>query len=317
MTPLDCSTVIVSYNTLNLTRTAIETALSAAGTLAHEVIVVDNASSDGSAAHLAEAFADDSRVHVVARTNNAGFAVANNVGAALARGRVLYFLNSDTVSHGDAIVALVRFLDATPGAGAVGPHVLNPDGTDQASFARFDTAWTLLRHYFPIAGHSSGRARPARATPVEVVIGSALALTREAFDRTGGWDEHYFMYSEELELCWQLRAAGYTSYYVPDAQITHFGGQSSLDRYTEQQIMTAESGLAFLRRHAPAHVLWANRVGGALGFAARDVAFAALARLQPAKAADYRRRGDAARALWKWFAFSYRAPASHAQHASV
>ncbi len=307
MTPtLDVSTVIVSYNTFEMTRMAVATALAAAASLAHEVIVVDNASPDGSAARLAEAFAGDARVRIVAREDNAGFSAANNVGAALARGRVLYFLNPDTVSHGDSVAALVRFLDAHPEAGAVGPRVLNADGTNQASVAGFDTLWTLLRHYFPLGGHPSARSLPTATAPVDVVIGCALAIPRAAFDRVGGWDERYFMYAEEFELCWALRDAGYTSYYVRDAEITHLGGQSGMDRYAEQQVLNAQSATAFLRRHYPAYVLWANRAGGAAGFAVRDAAFSALVRLRPAHAADYRRRADAARALWKWFALTYR-----------
>ncbi len=300
---LDCSTIIVSYNTFELTRAAVASALDAAGALAHEILVVDNASPDRSAALLTDAFRGDDRVRVVAQNGNAGFSAANNVGARLARGRVLYFLNPDTVSHGASVETLVRFIDTTPGAGAVGPRVRNADGTDQASVARFDTLWSLLRFYVPVR---PAAPLPAQTARVDVVIGCALAIAREAFDRVGGWDERYFMYAEEFELCWQLRDAGYASYYVREAEITHLGGQAGLDRYTEQQLINARSGVAFLRRHYPAYVLWANRAGGAAGFAVRDAAFAALARLRPAQAADYRRRGHAARALWTWYALTYR-----------
>lgn len=301
--PLDCSTVIVSYNTFDLTRTAVATALEAAGALAHEVIVVDNASPDGSAARLADAFAGDARVRVVAQDGNAGFSAANNVGARLARGRVLYFLNPDTVSRPGSVEALVRFVDAHPEAGAVGPRVLNADGTDQPSVTGFDTLGSLLRYHFPVR---PGPPLPARTSPVDIVIGCALALSRAAFDRVGGWDERYFMYAEEFELCWQLRDAGYTSYYVREAEIMHLGGQAGLDRYTEQQLINARSGVAFMRRHYPAYVLWTNRAAGTVAFAVRTAAFAALARLKPAQAAAYRRRGGAARALWAWYALTYR-----------
>ena len=302
---MDVSTILVSYNTFALTREAVASALAAAPGLAHQVIVVDNASPDGSAARLAAAFAGDARVTVLDTGQNPGFAAANNRGAERATGRVLYFLNPDTVSHGDGIARLVAYLDAHPAAGAVGPRVLNADGSDQPSTSTFETVGSLLRHYFPVGG---GRRQPdpgAGPQPVDIVKGCALAVRRDAFDAVGGWDERTFLYAEEDELCWALAERGLATVYLPDATVTHYGGAATAERYVEHQLMACESGVAFLRRHATPGLVRFNRAAGWLGFGLRALAFPALAALRPSRGDDYRRRGAAAAALWRWFAFRH------------
>ncbi|MDT0633173.1 glycosyltransferase family 2 protein [Rubrivirga sp. S365] len=299
---MDCSTIIVSYDTFDLTREAVRSALEAAPGLRHEVVVVDNDSPDGSAARLRAAFAGDARVRVVESGGNVGFAAANNVGAGRSSGRVLFFLNPDTVVHGDAVARLVAYLDGHPEAGAVGPRVLNGDGTDQVSTSPFDTAQSIARHLLALPAPRPPLDRPA---PVDVVKGCALALRREVFDAVGGWDERYFMYAEENELCLALARAGRQNAFVPDAVVTHIGGAASAGRYAEQQVVASRSHAAFLRRHGSPALARFHRAGSAVGYGARAVAFRALARLRPARAADYRRRGDAAAAIWTWAVFDY------------
>ena len=310
---MDCSTIIVSYNTFDLTREAVATALRAADGLAHEVIVVDNNSPDDSAARLREAFPEATHptVHVVANAENAGFGKANNQGAALARSDVLFFLNPDTVVHGPAIRTLYDFLAAHPDAGAVGPRVFNPDGTDQPSTSSFLTARRILRHHLPVGALLRGQERrqdaiPPTSQPVDIVKGCALALRRAAFDAVGGWDESYFMYSEEAELCFALREAGYTNYFVRDAEITHYGGVSTQDNYAAQQVVQQRSALYFLHRHHSAGLVGLYRITGALGFGLRALTFPLLRRLRPQNASDYRRRGQAAAALFRWFLVDFK-----------
>ena len=298
---MDVSTVIVSYNTFDLTREAVRTALAAAPGLAHEVVVVDNASPDGSARRLRQSFTSDGRVRVVESGGNVGFAAANNLGARVAAGRVLYFLNPDTVSHGDGVARLAAFLDAHPGAGAAGPHVLNTDGTDQPSTGRFDTAWSLARHFLSLPAPHPRRDRPR---PVDVVKGCALAVRRDAFDRVGGWDERYFMYAEENELCLALVRAGYRNWFVPGAVVTHHGGVASAERYVEHQVLAMQSATAFLRRHGSPRLVAFHRLLGASTFAARAGLLGAAARLRPGDE-GLRRRSRAARALWRYLAFDH------------
>jgi len=305
---MDCSTIIVSYNTFDLTQAAVEAALAAGGGLAHEVIVVDNNSPDGSGPRLRDAFPEAAHpnVHVLENTENAGFSKANNQGAARAQGRVLFFLNPDTVAHGQAVRTLFDFLTAHPEAGAVGPHVLNADGTDQPSTAAFPTARGILVHHLPLGSLLRGKDRrqdaiPPATEPVDIVIGCALALRRDAFDAVGGWDESYFMYKEETELCRALREAGYVNYFVREAQITHYGGASTWDTYAEQQIVQQRSVLQFMRRHYSRWFVAWYRLTGALGFGLRAMLFPLLERLRPHGASDYRRRGQAAATLFRWF----------------
>ncbi len=310
---MDCSTIIVSYNTFDLTRAAVEAALAAAGGLAHEVIVVDNHSPDDSAARLHAACAptqhpptEHPHVHILANTENTGFSKANNQGAARAQGTVLFFLNPDTLAHGQAIGVLYDFLTAHPEAGAVGPHVLNLDGTDQPSTSSFPSIWRILRHHLPVGSLLRGLdhrhdAIPSTTQPVDIVNGCALALRREVFDTVGGWDASYFMYAEEAELCYALRQAGYTNYFVRAAQITHYGGASTQDTYAAQQLVQQRSTLQFLRRHHSSwFVVW-YRMTGVLGFGLRALLFPLLERLRPERASAYRRRGQAAAALFRWF----------------
>lgn len=311
---MNCSTIIVSYNTFKLTRKAVATALNAAPSLTSEIIVVDNNSPDNSAQRLRKAFPADQypQVQVIANQQNKGFAAANNQGAAQASGEILFFLNSDTEVHGAAIRTLYQFLTTTPEAGAVGPRVLNLDGTPQKSTSSRLTIGSLINHHLPIANLLKGSTKtsaptPQQTTTVDIVKGCALAVRRDAFDTVGGWDDSYFMYAEEREFCYALQEAGFTNYYLHEAVITHHGGASSLDNYVEQQIVHHQSVVQFLRRHHPLYIRALHCITGALGFGLRVVFFRILAYLYPQTKAEFNRRGNAAAALFWWFLFNYSA----------
>lgn len=307
---MDVSTVIVSYNTFDYTRNAVRTSLRSADGLTHEVVVVDNASPDRSAERLREEFDGEASVCVLDSGGNVGFSAANNLGARHASGRVLHFLNPDTLVHDAATTRLVRFLDAHPEVGAAGPLVLNADGSVQPSVIAFPTPRELLRHYLPLGDAIRLRDRrtdpmPTQTQCVDAVKGCALAIRRDAFNAIGGWDESTFMYTEEVEMCWRLREHGMTTVFLPEAVVTHFGGVASRERYTEQQVLERQSVLHFLRRRGSRGTIVANRIGGILGFGGRAVLFAALARLRPGQSGDYVLRGEAARTLFRWFALDY------------
>lgn len=309
---MDCSTIIVSYNTFELTRAAILSALESGSSINHEVVVVDNTSPDNSFARLQEVFpqTDYRNVHIIGGERNLGFSAANNEGARRATGRVLFFLNPDTLVHDYAVPKLVTLLDENPDIGAVGPRVLNTNGTDQYSVLPFTTIGELLRHRIPltaILSSSSRRDDPIqkKSGRVDIVKGCALAIRREAFDMVGGWDESYFMYSEEAELCWRLRSQGLSTYFLREATITHHGGAASRDQYVEHQLMAAQSTLKFLQRHGSPRLLITNRLTGVLGFGTRAALFPLLALLRPSDSNEYRLRGRAAFALWRWYLLKY------------
>ena len=232
MTPVpDVSVIVVSWNTRDLTLACLGSLPSAAGALAWDAWVVDNASSDDSVAAIRRRFPD---VHVLARTDNAGFAGANNEGLAASRGRWALLLNSDAEMRPGALEALVRFADARPRAGAVGPRVVNPDGSFQSGPAPLPSVTRellsaaglgrrLLRPQFPFLAEDDSRT----PQPAGYVSGACLLMRREAVEAVGGLDEGYFMYSEEPDWCMRIRRAGWETWYTPAAEALHHGGQST------------------------------------------------------------------------------------------
>ena len=306
---MDCSTIIVSYNTFDLTRAAIESALKSTDTISHEVIVVDNNSPDHSAQRLSEAFPSREfpNVQIVASPDNLGFSKANNEGAKRSQGEVLFFLNPDTLVHEQAITRIYQFIVDHPEAGAVGPRVYNENGTHQESTDSFLTLRRLLSLYIPSLSKIATNAAtaPSKTRQVDIVKGCALAIRRDILDRVGGWDESYFMYSEERELCFALQKAGYTNFYLGQASIVHYGGASSFENYAEQQVVQQRSALQFLHRHHSKGMILLNRLLGAFGFGIRAIIFPIAARLRPNQASSYRRRSEAAMRLFRWFLLEY------------
>ena len=311
---MDCTVVIVSYNTFNVTREAVSSALHCAGDVSCEVIVVDNASPDGSASRLEKAFSDEVKrgdVTIIANAHNAGFSAANNQGAAVARGATLLFFNPDTVTHQGAIEVLHRYLHAHPKVGIAAPRVLNTDGSNQSTIVQWPTAARLLRYHFPLSDLLQGRLTtevhlPDRSGPVDAAKGCALAMRREAFDAVGGWDERIFMYAEENVLCRSAAEIGLATHFVPQAVVTHHGEGSTLDNPEYYQVLSARNGGSFLRAHFP-HLALLDRVLAIAGHGARAVLYTLQAR-RSGKESD-RRRARIARALVQWYAFN-REPAT-------
>ncbi len=221
-----------------------------------EVIVVDNASTDGTVAVVQRDFP---RVSVLRNENNRGFAAANNQGIALARGEYLLLLNPDTIVHPCALETLCTFLDAHPDVGACGPRLLNEDGTTQPSARRFPSfraslyRHTILRHFFVFRRHyrrwvMSGFSYD-RQMDIDQLMGAALLLRRSAVDQVGPMDERFFMYYEEVDLCQRLRQAGWRVVFVPEATITHLGGESSRQVPIPARVMMLDSLLGYFRKH--------------------------------------------------------------------
>lgn len=229
--PAALSVVIVSWNTRELLLDALESLLPLEG-LEAEVIVVDNASSDGSAEAVSERYPG---VRVVRNPRNLGFAGGVNTGFREARHPYVLLLNTDTEVRGDAPQALLRYAQAHPEAGVVGPRVLNRDGSLQASRFRFPSllnlllSSTYLYKAFPrsrffnrerLAGDEAGG-------PVDAVSGCAFLVRADLIERIGGFDEGFFMYAEETDFCFRAWQAGFEVHFAPVAEIVHFGGGSS------------------------------------------------------------------------------------------
>ena len=198
-----------------------------------EIVVADNGSIDGSADALAAA---DPGVTVLALGANLGFAVGANRAVAATSGDAALVLNPDTVVGPGAVAALRAALDGDPGLAVVGPRVNNPDGSLYPSARRFPDLVAAAGHGF--LGLVSPRNRFTRRyrmtdwdhgerRDVDWVAGTAMLVRRSAFDQVGGFDERYFMYVEDVDLCWRLRAAGWRVGYEPEAVVVHEIGVSS------------------------------------------------------------------------------------------
>jgi N-acetylglucosaminyl-diphospho-decaprenol L-rhamnosyltransferase len=245
---VDCSVVIVNYRTDERLAECLASLEKTAGDAALEVLVVDN-SRTLAPGGFRERFP---RVTLVENPANVGFARAANQGLRLARGRHLLALNPDTVVHEGALPTLIRYLDAHPRTGAVGPRLLESDGRLQYSCRRFPGYLTIFfgrygvltrflpwnavsrRYLYLDWDHKSARE-------VDWLSGACLMVRREVIERVGPFDEGYFLFVEDMDWCRRIRDAGFTIAYVPDAVVTHHIGVS--------------------RGPVPAWVVWARHRG--------------------------------------------------------
>jgi GT2 family glycosyltransferase len=232
---IDISIVLVHRNGTEMLRNCLASLPGACEGLRHEILLIDNGSSDDSVAMVRREFP---QVRLRINKANTGFTRANNQGIKSSRGRVVALLNNDTICHPRAFAVLVRELDSNPNAGIVAPKLLNSDGSRQFSFRSFPgfqqalfNRESLLTRYFPNNPYSSNYLRndDPGDEPQEVdwASGACLVIRRELIDRIGGLDEGFFMYSEDVDYCLRAWHAGYRVLYRPEAVVTHLGGQTS------------------------------------------------------------------------------------------
>jgi GT2 family glycosyltransferase len=254
MTKPDLSIIIVSWNVRELLANCLRSVLRQTG-LTLQIIVVDSASSDGSAVMVAEEFPE---VELVACEENVGFPRGNNLGLARANGRFLLLLNPDTIVHDDALAKMVAYLEENPQVGVVGPQLLNDDGTVQSSRRRFPslkTAFfesTWLQPYAPQAvldHYYVCDVADDETAVVDWVMGACLLIRQEVVAKVGGLDEAYFMYSEELDYCRRIHEAGWQVVYYPQAQVTHLSGKSSEQAVTHRHINFNRAKLRYFRKY--------------------------------------------------------------------
>ena len=219
---------VVSYNTAPLLRRCLE---SVVGDTAGPVLVVDNASTDGSAEMVRREFPT---VRLRAETDNRGYGAAANLAAGDLDSRYVLLLNADTQLTPGAAGALAEYLDSHPAAAVAGPRLVGAAGAFEPSAHPFPRPLALLLQESGLR-RRLGHAREAewRTRSVDWVLGAALAIRREAFERVGGFDEGFFLYQEEVDLCFRLRAAGWETHYAPVATVLHVGGASTGQRAAE------------------------------------------------------------------------------------
>ena len=253
---MDISIIIVNWNTRELLRDCIRSVYEQTVDVNFEVIVVDNASSDGSVGMLRSDFP---QVYLIENKENRGFAAANNQAIAVSRGRYILLLNSDTVVLDRAIEKTISFADKNPQAGAIGCQVLNSDRTIQKTCFMFPSVLNMflsssyLYKLFP-KNRFFGRERMTwwdrnNVREVDVITGCYMLIRREAIQQIGLMDEKFFMYGEETDLCYRLKKKGWKSLFVPTPQIIHYGGQSSKNIRSDMLVQLRVSILYFMKKH--------------------------------------------------------------------
>ncbi|MBI2861924.1 MAG: glycosyltransferase family 2 protein, partial [Chloroflexi bacterium] len=232
------SVIVVSFNTQERLRECLRSVLAQQDVPAPQVIVVDNASMDGSADMVRDEYP---QVELIANQRNLGFAAGNNQALQHCHGHYILLLNPDTVLLEGSLAAMVSFLGDHPDAGVVGAKLLNPDGALQPSCFRFPTLAMLLLDFFPIHSRLLNSRLNGRY-PAELYdtiftidhpLGACMMVRREAIDQVGPLDEGFFMYCEEVDWCFRMRKAGWRNYFLPTAQAIHFGGESTKQRRNE------------------------------------------------------------------------------------
>jgi GT2 family glycosyltransferase len=251
--PSQMAVAIINYNTRQHLRACLE---SVHLDQPSEVIVVDNASTDGSAEMVQAEFPD---VQLIARQDNPGYGAASNEAIAASRSEIILLLNSDTRLRPGGLDSLADFLDQHPRTAVLGPRLLNIDGSLQHSCFPWPGARVVL--FEELIGSARLAGLPVvreqflrtwahdRPRKVPWVLGAALAIRRDAFQQVGGFDPAFFMYFEETDLCRRMWDEGWEVHFSPAAEIEHLGGASTSQKRTEMYARLYQSMSQFVRKH--------------------------------------------------------------------
>ncbi len=230
------SIIILNYKTKGLLKQCLRGIVEAQLPISHEVIVVDNDSGDGSLDMVRELFPQVIRI---ASPTNVGFAAGMNLGFTRATGQYVMTLNTDVAIFGPAVHALIDYLNASPRVGIVAPRLINPDGTVQWSCCRFPSRWVPILRRTPLGTLPWARQhirdflmsdwdhRDNRA--VDWVLGGCMVVRRSALDAVGMFDEHFFLYIEDVDLCRRMWQAGWAVHYLGTAEMVHYHRRESAE----------------------------------------------------------------------------------------
>jgi GT2 family glycosyltransferase len=268
------SIVIVSWNCQEELLGCVDSLTQHPYSGGQEILVVDNDSQDGTVSALGERF---SQVQVIQTGTNLGFGRAANRGLQQARGDFLLFLNPDTVVPEGALDAAVKIVERHPEVGVVGVGLHDGDGNIQPSCGQFLSLRSLLGGNLRPA-HGKGPVREAdgrgvlwtvpKQAEVDWVIGAFMVGRREVLAMVGGFDEDYFLYAEDMDLCYRLRQRGYTVLFCPEVTVTHLGNRSGARKWAERrESEIVRSEVLFLRKHrGRVSALGFRVLGGSLFF---------------------------------------------------
>jgi GT2 family glycosyltransferase len=231
---VEISIIIVNWNAKHYLRDCLDSLVAALVGIEHEIIVVDNASTDGSQEMVQSLYPN---TKLICNNENLGFAKANNIGLHNCSGRFIFLINSDVVVSEDCFRRLTAFLDENSNVGLAGPKILCKNGLTQRSIMSFPTVWNTftralaldrLSHINPIFSSYETPIRFHGGTrKVEVVNGCFWAVRREALLEVGFLDERFFIYGEDIDFCRRFNDCGWQVVYYPDVSVIHFGEGSS------------------------------------------------------------------------------------------
>ena len=259
----DISIIIVSYNVAELLKQCIKSILKNIKGLNFEIIIVDNNSSDNTADILKEF----PKIKIIFNNSNLGFAKANNQALEIATGEYVCFLNPDTIVHSDAFEILINYVKNDSRIGAVGPMLLNKDGPIQYSAYYLPSIWNLIYRFFDLRMmvkflnnlsfkvfrrnlvSLSTERNYDKPFLAEWIIGACILMPRKVVLTLGGFDEDYFLYWDEIDLCKRLVDEDYKIYVVPQAHITHLIGQSTINIKEFSTLQWYKGLFLFCKKH--------------------------------------------------------------------
>jgi N-acetylglucosaminyl-diphospho-decaprenol L-rhamnosyltransferase len=256
---MDLSIVIVSWNTREILAGCLHSVFVSETSRQFEVLVVDNASTDGSGDMIREAYP---QTRLFSNQENVGFARANNQAIACSSGKYVMLLNPDTVVDNTVVEVLSDYLDRHPDVGAVGPRLLNPDRTlQQSAFPKPTLAREFWRMFHLDRIHNFAEY-PMQDWPitkprdVDVLMGACLIVRRKVLDQIGFLDESFFIYSEEVDLCTRIRNFGWRIIWVPTVAVEHLGGQSTEQIQSEMFLQLYRGKIQYFRKHHSTLEVW-------------------------------------------------------------
>lgn len=226
----DLSIIIVNYNDSKFLQDCLSSVYDKTRKISFEIIFVDNNSCDNSLEIVSKSFP---RVKIIKNEQNLGFCKANNIGLKIYQGRYALLLNTDTIVKEGAFDQLVEFMDANPKIGACGPKLLNQDQTPQHQGGLFNKKFWLSE----------------KPTRVDYVIGACIIVRREVIEKVGGLDENFFFSNDDLDWCRRIRKAGWDVYFLPQAEVIHYGG-FTIKRFNQRLFVEGfRGGLYFCKKH--------------------------------------------------------------------
>lgn len=240
---MDLSIVIVSFNTKKLLKESLKSVVNSTKDIEYEIIVVDNASADGSVGMVENLAKKKKFVRLIKNKKNLGFGAANNQAIKVSKGKYILLLNSDTVIQGRVLSEMVKWMDENPKVGIASCALKNSDGSMQGTGGYFPTllrvfSWMtiqdfplvdkLIKPFHPVhhLSFKKGESFYDKEKELDWLTGAFMLIRREVIKEVGYFDEDYFMYTEETDYCYRAKQAGWKIYYLPKWSIAHYGGSS-------------------------------------------------------------------------------------------